>query len=34
VNDRAEVNPRALGYTMCAIVRISPVGGGLRLIPG
>jgi hypothetical protein len=28
---RAEVNPRALGYT---IVRISPVGGGLRLIPG
>ena len=34
MNDRAEVNPRALGYTMCAIVRISPVGGGLRLIPG
>jgi Lrp/AsnC family transcriptional regulator, leucine-responsive regulatory protein len=31
---RAEVSPRALGYTMCAIVRISPVGGGLRLIPG
>jgi Lrp/AsnC family leucine-responsive transcriptional regulator len=31
---RAEVNPRALGYTICAIVRISPVGGGLRLIPG
>ena len=30
----AEVNPRALGYTMCAIVRISPAGGGLRLIPG
>jgi Lrp/AsnC family transcriptional regulator, leucine-responsive regulatory protein len=30
----AEVDPRALGYTMCAIVRISPVGGGLRLIPG
>ena len=30
----AELNPRALGYTMCAIVRISPVGGGLRLIPG
>jgi Lrp/AsnC family leucine-responsive transcriptional regulator len=29
----AEVNPRALGYTMCAIVRISPSGGGLRLIP-
>ena len=22
---RAEVNPRALGYTICAIVRISPV---------
>jgi Lrp/AsnC family transcriptional regulator, leucine-responsive regulatory protein len=30
---RAEVDPRALGYTICAIVRISPVGGGLRLIP-
>src|ERR1700685_3577153 len=26
-------NPRALGYTICAIVRISPAGGGLRLIP-
>jgi len=31
---RAEVSPAALGYTLCAIVRISPVGGGLRLIPG
>jgi Lrp/AsnC family transcriptional regulator, leucine-responsive regulatory protein len=31
---RAEVDPRALGYTICVIVRISPVGGGLRLIPG
>jgi Lrp/AsnC family leucine-responsive transcriptional regulator len=31
---RAEADPRALGYTLCAIVRISPVGGGLRLIPG
>jgi Lrp/AsnC family transcriptional regulator, leucine-responsive regulatory protein len=31
---RAEVNPRALGYTICAIVRISPAGVGLRLIPG
>jgi Lrp/AsnC family leucine-responsive transcriptional regulator len=31
---RAEVSPRALGYTICAIVRISPSGGGLRLIPG
>jgi Lrp/AsnC family leucine-responsive transcriptional regulator len=31
---RADVDPRALGYTICAIVRISPVGGGLRLIPG
>jgi RNA polymerase sigma factor (sigma-70 family) len=31
---RAEIHPRALGYTLCAIVRISPVGGGLRLIPG
>jgi Lrp/AsnC family transcriptional regulator, leucine-responsive regulatory protein len=33
VSYRAEINPRALGYTICAIVRISPVGGGLRLIP-
>jgi Lrp/AsnC family transcriptional regulator, leucine-responsive regulatory protein len=31
---RAEVSPRALGYTICAIVRISPTGGRLRLIPG
>ncbi len=31
---RAEVSPRALGYTIFAIVRISPTGGGLRLIPG
>jgi Lrp/AsnC family leucine-responsive transcriptional regulator len=31
---RAKVSPRALGYTICAIVRISPTGGGLRLIPG
>ncbi len=31
---RAEVNPRALGYAICAIVRISPASGGLRLIPG
>jgi Lrp/AsnC family leucine-responsive transcriptional regulator len=31
---RAEVSPRALGYQICAIVRISPTGGGLRLIPG
>jgi Lrp/AsnC family leucine-responsive transcriptional regulator len=31
---QAEINPRALGYTICAIVRISPTGGGLRLIPG
>jgi Lrp/AsnC family transcriptional regulator, leucine-responsive regulatory protein len=31
---RAEVSPRALGYTLFAIVRISPAGGGLRLIPG
>jgi Lrp/AsnC family leucine-responsive transcriptional regulator len=34
VSYRAEINPRALGYTICAIVRISPTGGGLRLIPG
>src|ERR1700752_4975128 len=31
---RAGGSPRALGYTICAIVRISPAGGGLRLIPG
>ena len=31
---RADVDPRALGYTIRAIVRISPTGGGLRLIPG
>ena len=31
---RTEVDPRALGYTICAIVRISPQGGGLRIIPG
>ena len=31
---RTEVDPRALGYTIFAIVRISPTGGGLRLIPG
>ncbi len=31
---RAEVSPRALGYAICAIVRISPTGSGLRLIPG
>jgi Lrp/AsnC family transcriptional regulator, leucine-responsive regulatory protein len=31
---RAEVSPRALGYAICAIVRVSPTGGGLRLIPG
>jgi Lrp/AsnC family transcriptional regulator, leucine-responsive regulatory protein len=31
---RTEIDPRALGYTICAIVRISPSGGGLRLIPG
>ena len=31
---RAEVSPRALGYTIRVIVRISPTGGGLRLIPG
>jgi Lrp/AsnC family leucine-responsive transcriptional regulator len=31
---RADVDPRALGYALFAIVRISPSGGGLRLIPG
>jgi Lrp/AsnC family leucine-responsive transcriptional regulator len=33
VSYRAEVDPRALGYPICVIVRISPAGGGLRLIP-
>jgi Lrp/AsnC family leucine-responsive transcriptional regulator len=31
---RAEVDPRAAGYALFAIIRISPSGGGLRLIPG
>jgi Lrp/AsnC family transcriptional regulator, leucine-responsive regulatory protein len=31
---RADVDPRAAGYALFAIIRISPVGGGLRLIPG
>jgi Lrp/AsnC family leucine-responsive transcriptional regulator len=31
---RAEVDPRAIGYPICVIVRISPAGGGLKLIPG
>jgi Lrp/AsnC family transcriptional regulator, leucine-responsive regulatory protein len=30
----AAVAPSTLGYTLCAIVRITPSGGGLRLIPG
>jgi Lrp/AsnC family transcriptional regulator, leucine-responsive regulatory protein len=30
---RSEVDPRALGYTICAIVRVSPHGAGLQLIP-
>src|ERR1700749_4728732 len=34
LSSRADVDPRALGYTLFAIVRISPSGGGLRLIPG
>jgi Lrp/AsnC family leucine-responsive transcriptional regulator len=28
-----EVNPRALGYTICAIVRVSPQTHGMRVIP-
>jgi Lrp/AsnC family transcriptional regulator, leucine-responsive regulatory protein len=31
---RAEVDPRALGYTVCAIVRVSPHSGDLQVIPG
>ena len=30
---RAEVDPRALGYTICAIVRVSPSTRDLKLIP-
>jgi Lrp/AsnC family transcriptional regulator, leucine-responsive regulatory protein len=30
---RAEVNPRALGYTIAAIVRVSPLGGHVHAIP-
>jgi Lrp/AsnC family transcriptional regulator, leucine-responsive regulatory protein len=30
---RAEVEPRALGYTVCAIVRVSPWNRDLRAIP-
>jgi Lrp/AsnC family transcriptional regulator, leucine-responsive regulatory protein len=30
---RAEVDPRALGYTVCAIVRVSPWNRDLRAIP-
>ena len=30
---RAEVAPRALGYTICAIVRVSPTTRDLKLIP-
>jgi Lrp/AsnC family leucine-responsive transcriptional regulator len=29
----AEVEPRALGYTVCAIVRVSPWNGDLRAVP-
>ncbi|HVA92642.1 MAG TPA: Lrp/AsnC family transcriptional regulator [Chloroflexota bacterium] len=30
---RAEVDPRALGYTICAIVRVSPQSRHLHMIP-
>lgn len=30
---RADVDPRVLGYSICAIIRICPAGGGLLLIP-
>jgi Lrp/AsnC family transcriptional regulator, leucine-responsive regulatory protein len=33
VRFQAEVNPRALGYTICAIVRVSPTTRDLKLIP-
>ena len=33
VTFRAEVNPRALGYTLSAIVRVSPMSGHVHAIP-
>ena len=33
VTFRTEVNPRALGYTLSAIVRVSPVSGHVHAIP-
>src|SRR6266511_3985548 len=33
ISYRADVDPRALGYTICAIVRVSPQGRGLQVIP-
>ena len=33
VTFRAEVNPRALGYTLSAIVRVSPISGHVHAIP-
>ncbi len=30
---RAEVNPRALGYAITAIIRVSPLGGHVHAIP-
>lgn len=33
VSFRAEVDPRALGYPICALVRISPDRAGLRAVP-
>jgi Lrp/AsnC family leucine-responsive transcriptional regulator len=31
---RAEVDPRALGYSICAIVRVSPQSRDIQVIPG
>jgi Lrp/AsnC family transcriptional regulator, leucine-responsive regulatory protein len=31
---RAEVEPRALGYSICAIVRVSPQSRDIQVIPG
>ena len=33
VSYRAEVDPRALGYPICALIRISPDSAGLRKVP-
>jgi Lrp/AsnC family leucine-responsive transcriptional regulator len=33
VGYHAEVEPRAIGYSLCALVRVSPTSGGLHQVP-